>query len=204
MTDRPDYITIITEFGKLKLNAYNLFYKESIMKERLSVLTLRRETILTLLVLIVDAVAAPIFIKQQLITGTIVNAALIIGTVALSTRDGLLIGLMPSSIALVAGLISPVLAPMVPFIIVGNAILVLTLAYFRKFNFWVGVGVAALLKFAFLYSTSSVVTGLMVNKTVAPAVAQMMSWPQLFTALSGGLVAFGYLKLTGKLKIDNC
>ena len=174
------------------------------MRERLSVLTIRRETALTLLVLIAIAVAAPIFIKQQLITGTIVNAALIIGTVVLSTRDGLLIGLLPSSIALAAGLLSPVLAPMIPFIIVGNAILVLTFAYFKKLNFWAGVAVAALLKFTFLYGISSVVIGLLVNKTVAPMVVQMMSWPQLFTALAGGLLAFGYLKLTGKLKIDNC
>jgi hypothetical protein len=149
--------------------------------------------------LIAIAVAAPIFIKQQLITGTIVNAALIIATVTLSTRDGLLVGLLPSSIALATGLLSPVLAPMVPFIIVGNAVLILTFAYLRKLNFWAGITVAALLKFAFLYGTSTVVIGLLINKQVAPAVAQMMSWPQLFTALAGGLVAFGYLKFTGKL-----
>jgi hypothetical protein len=170
------------------------------MKERLSVLTIKRESILTILVLVAIAVAAPIFIKQQLITGTIVNASLIIGTVILSSRDGLLIGLLPSSIALATGLLSPVLAPMIPFIIVGNAILVLTLAYFKNFNFWVGLGAAAILKFAFLYGSSTIVIGLLINKQVAPAVAQMMSWPQLFTAVAGGLVAFGYLKLTGKLK----
>jgi hypothetical protein len=174
------------------------------MKERLSVLTVKRESVLTILVLIAIAVAAPIFIKQQLITGTIVNAALIIGTVVLSTRDGLLIGLLPSSIALATGLLSPVLAPMIPFIIVGNAILVLTFAYFNKLNFWAGVAVAALFKFAFLYGTSAIVIGLVVNKQVASSVAQMMSWPQLFTALAGGLVAFGYLKLTSKLKTGNC
>lgn len=174
------------------------------MRERLSVLTIKRESVLTILVLIAVAVAAPILIKQQLITGTIVNAALIIATITLSARDGLLVGLLPSTIALATGLLFPALAPMVPFIIVGNAILVLTVAYFKKFNYWVAIGVGALLKFVFLYGTSTVVIGLLVNKQVAPVVAQMMSWPQLFTALAGGLVAFGYLKLTGKLKTDNC
>jgi hypothetical protein len=170
------------------------------MKERLSVLTVRKESVLIILALIAVAVAAPLFIKQQLITGTIINATLIIGTVILSTRDGLLIGLIPSSIALATGLLSPVLAPMVPFIIVGNAILVLSFAYIQKLNFWVGIAVGAILKFAFLYLTSTVVIGLLIDKQVATAVAQMMSWPQLFTALAGGLLAFGYLKLTGKLK----
>jgi hypothetical protein len=168
------------------------------MRERLLVLPLRKETVFTLLALIAVSVAAPIFIKQQLIAGTIVNATLIIGTVVLSTRDGLLIGLMPSSIALAAGLLSPVLAPMIPFIIVSNAVLVLTFAYFKKLNFWLGVGLAAIFKFAFLYSTSTFVIGLLVNQTVAPVIAQMMSWPQLFTALTGGLVAYGYLKITRK------
>jgi hypothetical protein len=170
------------------------------MRERLSVLTIKRESVLTILVLIAIAVAAPILIKQQLITGTIVNAALIIATITLSARDGLLVGLLPSTIALATGLLSPALAPMVPFIIVGNAILVLTVAYFKKFSYWVAIGVGAILKFVFLYGTSAVIIGLLVNKQVAPVVAQMMSWPQLFTALAGGLVAFGYLKLTNRLK----
>ncbi len=168
------------------------------MKERLLVLPLRKETVFTLLALIAVSVAAPIFIKQQLIAGTIVNATLIIGTVVLSTRDGLLIGLMPSSIALAAGLLSPVLAPMIPFIIVSNTVLVLTFAYFKRLNFWLGVGLAATFKFAFLYCTSTFVIGLLVNQTLAPVIAQMMSWPQLFTALAGGLVAYGYLKFSRK------
>jgi riboflavin transporter len=173
--------------------------KETEVREKLSVLAVKKESVLTLLILIAIAVAAPIFIKQQLITGTIVNATLIIATVLLSTRDGLLMGLLPSSIALATGLLSPVLAPMVPFIIVGNAILVLTFAYFQKLNFWAGVAIGAILKFAFLYGTSAIVMGLLINKQVAPAVAQMLSWPQLFTALAGGLVAFGYLKLGKKI-----
>ena len=73
------------------------------MRERLSVLTIKRESVLTILVLIAIAVAAPILIKQQLITGTIVNAALIIATITLSARDGLLVGLLPSTIALATG-----------------------------------------------------------------------------------------------------
>ncbi len=168
------------------------------MKERSGVLSVKRETVLTFLVLLVAAITAPIFIKQQLITGTIVNAAIIIGTV-LSTRDGLLIGLLPSSLALATGLLSPVLAPVVPFIILGNAILVLTFAYFRKFNFWAGVAFGSFFKFTFLYATSTVFIGLLAPKLVAPVVTQMMTWPQLITALAGGLVAFGYFKLTGKL-----
>lgn len=165
------------------------------MKSRLSSLAVAKEHVLILFLLLAVATAAPVIFKQQLITGTIVNATLIIGASLLGARDGLIIGLIPSSMALATGLLAPALAPMIPFIIVGNAILVLTFTYLNKFNFWVGVAAGSLLKFVFLSGTSSVVIGLLLNKQIAPAVAQMMSWPQLFTAVAGGIVAFGVLKL---------
>ena len=171
------------------------------MKNNTATLAIRKETILTLSVLIGIAVAAPLLIKQQLITGTIVNATLILGTARLGARDGLLIGLLPSSIALATGLLSPVLAPMIPFIIVGNAILVLTFSYLKNLNYWVGAAAGSLFKFAFLYGTSNIVVGLLINKQAAPAVANMMSWMQLVTALAGGIVAFGVIKALGKLHL---
>jgi hypothetical protein len=165
------------------------------MRNNLSALAIKKESILTLVLLIAVAAVVPLLIKQQFITGTIVNATLIIGVYLLGSRDGLLIGLIPSSLALATGLLSPVLAPMIPFIIVGNAILILTFAYFSKFNYWAGVIIGSVLKFAFLYGTSTIVIGLLLNKQAAPAVAQMMSWPQLVTALAGGMMAFGIIKL---------
>ncbi|MBN1188206.1 MAG: iron hydrogenase [Dehalococcoidales bacterium] len=169
------------------------------MKTNLNVLSLRKEALLTLALLIGIAIAAPLLIKQQLITGAIVNATLIIGVSLLGARDGLLIGLLPSSIALATGLLSPALAPMIPFIIVGNALLVLTFNYLSKMNFWAGMIAGGVIKFAFLYGTSTIVIGLLVNKQVAPAVAQMMAWPQLVTALAGGVLAFAVLRLLKKL-----
>jgi hypothetical protein len=171
------------------------------MRNNWNVLAIKKEALLTLAVLIGVAVGAPLLFRQQLITGTIVNATLIIGAAWLGTRDGLLIGLVPSSMALAVGLLSPALAPMIPFIILGNALLVLTFAYLKKFNFWAGIIVGSLLKFGFLYGTSTVMIGLLVNKQIAPAVAQMMSWPQLVTALAGGLVAFGFLRLFKKERL---
>ena len=169
------------------------------MKYHLNTLAIKKEALLTLAVLIGIAIAAPLLFKQQLITGTIVNATLIIGVSLLGARDGLLIGLLPSSVALATGLLSPALAPLIPFIIIGNAILVLTFSYLSRINYWVGVIVGSLLKFGFLYGTSTVVIGLLINKQVAPAVAQMLSWPQLVTALAGGMLAFGLVKLVRKI-----
>jgi hypothetical protein len=165
------------------------------MENRSRVLPVRKEAILALIILIGVAMLAPILFKQQLITGTIVNATLIIGVCWLGVRESLIIGLVPSSVALAIGLLSPALAPMVPFIIIGNALLVLSFALLRKYSFWVGILAGSVLKFVFLYGTSAVIAGLWLNKTVAPAVAQMMSWPQLVTALAGGVVAFGFIRM---------
>jgi hypothetical protein len=165
------------------------------MRNTRTAVAIKKEALLTLIVLIGLAVAAPIFFKQQLITGTIVNATLIIGASLLGARDGLLIGLIPSSVALATGLLSPALAPMIPFIIVGNAVLVIAFSYLKNVNFWLGLVVGALLKFVFLCGMSSIIVGLLINKQLAPTVAQMMNWPQLATAIAGGIVAFGALRL---------
>jgi hypothetical protein len=163
--------------------------------KNLRVLTGTRENLLTLAILIGMAIAAPLLIKQQLITGTIVNATLIIGVSMLGMREGLLIGLLPSSISLATGLLPPVLAPMVPFIIAGNCILVLGFGLLKNLNYWAGTILGSVLKFAFLYFTSWAVIGLLVKGQVAPMVAGIMGWNQLITALAGSLLAFGVLRV---------
>jgi hypothetical protein len=165
-------------------------------------LAIRKEPVLTLALLTGIALAAPVIFKQQYITGPIVNATLILGAALLGGRDALLIGLVPSTLALGAGIISPALAPMIPFIILGNAILVLTFAYLSRVNYWLGVVAGSLLKFIFLYATSTVVIRLLMNEQAALAVTRTMNWPQLFTALAGGVLAFAILKIVrGKNKV---
>ncbi len=161
-------------------------------------LAIKKEALLVLVILVGIAMAAPVLFKQQYITGTIVNATLILGAVILGSKDAILIGLLPSTMAISAGIISPVLAPMIPFIIVGNTILILTFCYLSKINYWLGAVAGSVLKFGFLYATSTIVIGLLLNTQVAPVVAQAMSWPQLFTALAGSILAFGILKVMRK------
>jgi hypothetical protein len=165
------------------------------MNSRAESLTINRTAVITFVVLLGIATAAPLC-HNQFITGPIVNATLLIAVALLGMRDGLLIGLIPSSIALATGLLPPVLAPMIPFIILGNAILVVTFGYLRDKNYWLALVSGSVLKFAFLFGTSSVVTSLLVNQKVAANVAMMMSWPQLATALMGGLIAYGFLRGT--------
>jgi hypothetical protein len=150
-----------------------------------------------LVLLIAIAAVAPM-LKQQVVTGIIVNATLFIGVYYLSTSQALLLAVIPSAMALAVGLLPPVLAPMVPFIILGNCMMVLVFSYMRKINYWMGGAVSAILKFAFLYGMSFVVTGLVLNKQVAASAASMMGAIQLFTALGGLILAYGVTRLAGR------
>lgn len=161
-------------------------------------LTIDRTSVITFVILLGIASAAPL-IGNQFVTGSIVNATLLIAVSLLGMRNGLLIGLIPSSIALATGLLPPVLAPMIPFIIVGNAILVVTFGYLRNKNYWLGLVSGSVLKFAFLFGTSSIVINLLINQKMAASVAMMMSWPQLVTAIVGGLLAYSFLRGIKKL-----
>jgi len=139
------------------------------------------------------AVIVPLF-HQQMITGPVVNATLFVATAVLGVSGGILVGLIPGVIALSVGLLPPVLAPMIPFIMISNTILVLTFHFLKDKNYWWGIIMASVLKFVFLYGTSSVVISLLLKKEVAEQVSLMMSWPQLLTALAGGCLAYGIIK----------
>jgi len=136
------------------------------------------------------AVFAPLF-HNQAITGPIVNATLFLGVVLIGTKYALFIGLLPSVIALSVGLLPPILAPAIPFIMLSNAILIIVFGFLKKYNFWLGVTSASLIKFLFLFSSSSIILKLITKKEIVSAV---LSWNQLLTALVGGVIAFLILK----------
>jgi len=164
--------------------------------ENTQVQAIPRKAILTLIQLIAFvgiAALAPLFPMQGL-TGPIVNALLYIAVVMLGVQNAIIVGLLPSTIALSAGLLPAVLAPMIPFIIIGNVILVITFNYFYQRNFWSGVIMASIFKFVFLYATSNIVVGLLLKSELATQVSAMMNWPQLATALGGGVIAWAFLK----------
>ena len=138
------------------------------------------------------ATIAPL-LKQQAVTGSLVNAMLFVAVVVLGAKGAILAALTPSLIALSVGLLPVVLAPMIPFIMVGNVILILAFDYLRKKSYWLAAVFASVLKFLFLFSTSSVVIDLLIKKELSSAVAGMMNLPQLFTALGGSLLAFLFL-----------
>ena len=143
------------------------------------------------------AVAAPYFLNQ-LITGFIVNALLFISASTLGLESAFLLCLIPSLISIYTGLLPLALAPMIPFIMMGNTLLVLTFSRLGKKNFWAGAIPAAIIKYVFILSVGTILAS-SVLKGTAKNVLLMISWPQLATAIAGAVIAYLFLKIIKKI-----
>lgn len=149
--------------------------------------------------LLAIAVAAPLT-GNQLFTGTLVNAALFLATAWLGLPAALLLGVLPSVISFATGLLPALILPMVPFIIFSNWLLVATFAKFSKRRM-LAVVAASLLKFTFLWLAGAYLVPLWLGAPLSRQLLTMMSWPQLLTALSGGILALGVMKIYAGHKI---
>jgi hypothetical protein len=140
------------------------------------------------------AVMAPYFLNQ-LVTGSIVNALLFISVSILGLESAFLLCLIPSLISIYTGLLPLALAPMIPFIMTGNALLVLIFSKFSKRNFWAGAVPAILVKYIFIWSVGMLLANSVLHG-ISKTVLLMISWPQLTTAIAGACIAYCALKLT--------
>lgn len=137
-------------------------------------------------------------LKEQMITGPIVNAILFTSVILLGVKPAILIGTLPSLFAVYFGFHSPLMMPLIPFIITSNAILVVSFSVSRRFNYWFGVIIASFLKFIFLFATSSAVISLFIKGNMASQITYMMSWPQLITAFGGGVIAYLFIGIKAR------
>jgi hypothetical protein len=165
------------------------------------------ETKVTVGVLTSFAIATilPFFLHIQLLTGPIINAMLIIATVILGLRWALALSIIPSIMALVGGLLLPFMAPVVPFIIVSNMIMVAGVNYFYQGDknanngFWKGVLAGALAKSFFLMLTGFAVLKYFHNPQAVKLAISAFGLIQFLTALAGAIIAFSFLKFTKKI-----
>ena len=154
--------------------------------------------ILFALISIFIVLAVPILSHQQLITGTIINACLLITVVLLGQVESTLIGFLPSLVALSSGLLPLALAPAVPYIMVSNALYIYFFSKIYKHHLLTATLVAAGIKFAFLTFSSGVILHRLLQPAQLSKVITMLSWPQLITSISGGILAIIVLRLGQK------
>ena len=126
----------------------------------------------------------------QFVTGSCVNLVLAVAVLCCGPASGLTVALLSPFFAFLLG-IGPAFIQIVPFIALANAVYVLLIHFLGRKNRFAALGTAAVCKFAVLY--------LLVAKLLVPTlglpdakmsvVSTGFSWPQLVTALIGGLLA---------------
>ncbi|ABY91569.1 ECF transporter S component [Thermoanaerobacter sp. X514] len=125
------------------------------------------------------------FLKMpQLITGSIVNAMLLIAAGTVGMWSGIIIGLLTPVIAFLVGIMGFPL--MIPFIMVGNGLYVMLFS--TQKNKVIGMIVGAVVKFIWLALSVKYIIQLF-NVKVPLKIVQAFTFPQLITALIGGIVA---------------
>ena len=131
----------------------------------------------------------------QILVGVVVNAALVVAALNLKGYKLLPVILLPSLGVLSRGVIfgpfSVFLVYMIPFIWIGNAILVISFKHFKlgkKYNYWHTLVIGTILKSGFLFLSAFV----LYKFGVLPVVFLIaMGVLQVFTAIGGGIMAYG-------------
>lgn len=149
------------------------------------------------------AIFLPFFIHQQVITGPIVNAILILALFLTGLRSALLISCLPSFMALAGGLLPTVLMPTIPFIIVSNMLFVLVINFISnkskdsgitEKNYFLGTLSAAVVKFVFLLLSVNIIAAFFIPGNLVATVGKMMGIMQLLTAIIGACLAYPIVK----------
>ncbi|WP_027340322.1 ECF transporter S component [Halonatronum saccharophilum] len=144
---------------------------------------LTRTAMLLALTLVVQIMGFPPYI-----TGPLVNMMLIVSVLSINLLSGILIGSLTPWIALARGILPAPLAPMVPFIIISNIILIVGFYLFEERNRYLAIIIGGLGKYLILAGAVRFIV------QVPLAIAQVMQFPQFINSLIGGLLALFFIK----------
>lgn len=145
------------------------------------------------------AIAVQSFKLPQPVTGPLVNAILFLATATVGTMSGVVVGLFTPLLAFIFGIMT--LFPAVPLIMAGNVAMVLVYGMLQKRPV-TGIIAASLVKYASLTLGVYYVLPLFLSKPLPTKVVSLLTTPQLFTALAGGVLAFFVLQGLSILKKD--
>lgn len=153
-----------------------------------------RTAVLFALTLVIQLLGLP-----QFITGPLVNAFLLLATMMVGVSSGMVIGLFTPWVAFSRGILPAPMGPMIPFfIMLGNVTLVIVffLITTRRENnigfLGLGIFIGSIAKYLVLSQSVAFLV------SVPPPVAKMMQFPQLITALVGGVIAIVIKQALGR------
>ena len=124
----------------------------------------------------------------QIFTGTLINAILFLTLVFAGLPSAAIVGLMTPLLAFAVGILPAPLAPIIPVVMLANICLVLVVRAFKNKNQYIAAVVASIIKFLVFFILLRYVFSLF-GIVLPPAVFAVFGLPQLYTALSGTLIA---------------
>lgn len=139
--------------------------------------------------------------NNNYIVGPLINAILLVSTAATGVWGGIAISVIAPYVSAFTNKapIAPFILSFSPFIALGNAIIVVCFYLLYKKSKVAGVAMGAVLKFAFLYASVTLFTRYFgVPDNFAKVMNALFSWPQLLTAVIGGIIAIIVIRLLGR------
>lgn len=168
------------------------------------ILWITQTAIFIALLIISQAATAPL--GNSLITGSIVNLLLIVSVMTCGIFSGLTVATVSPFMAKFIG-IGP-LWTIIPFIVIGNIVLVIIWHFIGNIKIWnkyisyvLALAVASVVKFLVLFiSIVKIAIPLFLDLPApqAKVISNMFSVPQFFTALIGGVVAIAIIPILKK------
>ena len=163
--------------------------------EKINLITQAR--LITLLGL---AFLIPFYFNMQWFAGPVVNAILIIILFLSGRMTAFAAAFIPSLSAIAGGLLPPIMLPFVPLIITGNIFFITVIDHIYNKNkdgfqgYWQGLAAGSWVKFIFLFVAIHLLGPLFVKNELLLKIINAFSWPQLISALGGGVIAWVFLK----------
>lgn len=153
-------------------------------------------TALMLALVITVQLAGRMLPNSNFIVGPLVNACLLVSTALAGVWSGIIISVLSPFSSLINNHapVAAALLPFAPFIAAGNAVYVLSYYLLRKKNAAIGIGIGAVLKFGFLYAAINLFLQLFSFPKFAKVLTVLFGWPQLITALIGGVIALAAIR----------
>ncbi len=153
-------------------------------------------TALLLALVITIQLAGRLLPNSSFIVGPLVNACLLVSTALTGVWSGIIISVASPYASLINNHapVAAALLPFAPFVALGNAVYVLSYYLLRKKSAVAGICIGSILKFAFLFSAINIFLSVLNFPKFAKVLTLLFGWPQLFTALLGGMIALAVIK----------
>lgn len=157
-------------------------------RDQIKILT---RTAVLLAIVVVIQIAGRYIPNNNFIVGPIVNLCLLVGVMTVGLKGGITLAVLSPFASLINNH-APIAAALIPFspvIAAANIVLVVTFYFLYNKNKYVGLGLAALLKFGFLLLGINIFVSIFNFPKFESKLLSLFSWPQLVTALVGGIIA---------------